>query len=455
MGYEVRTDATIIQKRERDRFKFLSMHAEKPWCGLKPHPDLPYVYQADVSPLSPSAVETTFSKLAQGTKKELKGIFHEVRDANRELLDQVQAVIIVLDGRAESSATQGYLGDMIEASRLVSSLQSDLRTIIATPHIDLFEGKNDGNVELLPIPKEIPGSQSFPWNNNLRRFLAKRLPGIPCLFPINAKNIVLAELNKDGSIKNTALMEKVKEATRPQAPDYGLPHTLWWKRGLHQLQALQILAVELGLPDAKKWAQFPEAYLWPSKASHEIAAEVQAKYGIADATTGKKKPVLLHTGVATNGRKEFAKYYPPFKWQAVLNELASDNLLISEYIMFAPVEDNQAKQCNELVIKLRHRGHEITAIPTKELKDSYGWNLGHFIALLERFSQSDGIIVGCDSMPAGHAAPAKGIPSVVLASIPYNPGFYCPATKANVVMPYFGDYTKSVQPKHVAAAVEE
>lgn len=56
-------------------------------------------------------------------------------------------------------------------------------------------------------------------------------------------------------------------------------------------------------------------------------------------------------------------------------------------------------------------------------------------------------------MPAGHAGPATGNPAVVLGSIVFNPGFFCPPEKALVVMPSRSAYTSGIKPERVVTAV--
>ncbi len=77
------------------------------------------------------------------------------------------------------------------------------------------------------------------------------------------------------------------------------------------------------------------------------------------------------------------------------------------------------------------------------------------INMLVVSSNHRGMIVGCDSMPAGHAGPATDNPSIVLGSQSYNSGFYCPPDKSLVVMPSKGAFTSSIEPSNVVWAIQE
>lgn len=421
-----------------------------PWYSLSLHSRDNFSYKGSVKPLDSDQLERVTRGLVQW-KTGGEPFSERVRRVNRINFGSSERVVIVLDGRYNGK-TEGYLGDMVEATRLVRPLRERVKeVIIATPHTDIFEGTPDSNVSILPIPDNIEGIPKPPWDIKLRQYLYDLIRETPCIFPLNANNLNYAILGPDGQIRNEDDFAMVRNVVRPGYEELDINPVHWWRRGIHQLQALQVMYYLLGGDEAKEWTQFPDAYLYPSPSASSVAKDVVDLYGCFATSTRACPPVYLHIGVATNGRKLLAKYYPEDKWIQVLKGLAENQHAPNSVTFLEPSDPLQSTATLRLASSAVENGLHVAKVPMSQLRSK--WTLGSFIAFLQELSRHEGMIVGCDSMPAGHAGPAVGNPSVVLGSPAYNPGFYCPQDKSIVVMPSEGYYTSGIRPEHVVTAI--
>lgn len=435
-------------------FSEVDQHIGKvPWYGLSVCPEAKFTYQAAVRPLNGSEIEYVINKRSVARWRGRDSFSQTMRLKNQEDFDGSDSLVIVLDGRINGKK-EGFLGDMVEATRLIRPFSQRLKeVIIATPHTDVFDGRPDQNVSVLPIPEDIGGVQKPPWDEKLRRFLYNQVGEIPCIFPINADNISYAIFGPNGEIKNESSFILARDAIRYGYQGLDIGPANWWKKGVHQLQALQIMYHLLGGEDAKDWQQFPDAYLYPSDTAVGVAKEAVNRYGCFSSSGRVCPPVYLHIGVATNGKKMEFKYYPEEKWAQVLKGLAENPAAPNSVTFLEPSDPDHAKTALSLAQTAVDNGLRVAKIPTSQLRSE--WTLGAFIAFLQELSRHKGMIVGCDSMPAGHAGPAIGNPAVVLGSPFYNPGFYCPPQRSLVVMPNPSEsiFTSGINPEHVVGAI--
>lgn len=404
--------------------------------------DIP-VYSSSVQPLSGLEINYALRSLAP-SQKMMENLL-ETRERNVALLHKHQTVCIVLDGRG------GWLGDMLEASRLVTALRAEKKhVIIATPNQDLFTGSTDEGISIIPMSPSLPVAEEGHWNRQTLKFLRDNVQDTPVLFPLNGALPVLTQINKKGEIDNIDTLELLKYATRPSGSEYDIIPNMWWKRGIHQLQALQIMAHMIGL-NASVWNEFPNAYLHPNRQALSVAEETMQRY-VTPQIDGNRIPVLIHMGVATNGQKLRAKFYPEGKWKQILDELQSSGNNNFDLFFAEPSDPQQAEQAYTLARYANGIGLAAHFIPMNSIKD---WSVGAFIAFLQQFSHHRGIVFGNDSMPAGHASPTTGNTSVVLGSPVYHPGFYCPGENGLVILPNSSDksFTTNIDPKHAAEAL--
>ncbi len=425
-----------------------------PWFSLKVYNVSSFTYRSDVRPLTADEVDQAGRALVspRSLVAEFTRNLHEI---NRRILASSDTVGIVLDGRQDGYA-QGYIGDMLEATRLVRAIRAEGKKVkILTPHGDLFQGTQDPDVEVVIIPGEVEASPVYPWNSQLLRFINSQVGETPCLFPLNAHMPVLIKIDSNGEIMNTEGADLVKRAVRPDAQRGHIMPKIWSKKGVHQLQALQTTAALTGFDNALNWTEFPEAYLYPTSDDRFIAQEVIGKYGCFGHYSGNADcpPIYLHPGVATNGYKMETKFYPEARWSEVINGLAGVPTVARSITFIEPSDTAQGEMTLRLAMQALDLGLQVSKVPMSQVKLNYDWTLGSFIAFLQELSEHHGIILGCDSMPAGHAGPAVGTPSVVLGSLCYDQGFYGP-TKGLVVMPRVGAYTKDVDPYDVVTAMQ-
>lgn len=438
-------------------FKGVDRHLGLPSFGLRVHSYDRLTYEANVRPLRRPDLS-----IIEDRRFSLAGLVHhgaEIQAANKAKLDSSDTVAVVLDGRV-SIYNQGFLGDLVEASRLVTALrQADKRVKIISSHTDIFDGSSDQGVSVAPIPADLPSGNEMPWQPRLLEYVGKVADGSPVMFPMNAKMPLLLSVNPDGEIADKTRIDELNRFLSQKETQVGIQPERWWRRGIHQLQALQIIADLTGIPGALEWDRFPDAYLHPNKRAQRSVDKVINIYNcFFKGASSDKVPLLVHPGVATNGRKIELKAFLESRWKKVLEEVKNEGLPIKSVNVLKPVDAQQGAMASRLATYAHELGFKTTALPEQKLRAKYGWSLGSFIAFLQELSHRQGIILGCDSMPAGHAGPAVDVPAVVLASPSYNPGFYCPPKDALVVMPKIVDdrgFTKDINPHHVVEAIRD
>lgn len=441
---------------ENPIFTGVDKHLSSPWFGLSIHSSQDLTYQADVRPINQEYLQRIADK--SGSLGGLKTNRDAIRGANLSLWRSSDVITVVLDATT-GTYKQGYLGDMIEATRIVNAIRAqDKKVRIVASHTDIFEGSQDPNIKLVPIPTDIPPATERPWQPRLLRFLGQVTEGDPVVFPLNAFMPILANIDKAGVITNTDMFSELNRVLGQGGHQFGIEPERWWKRGVHQLQALQIVSDLIGIEDVYQWKKFPDAYLYPNSSAKKTARRIVNLYKCFYSPTDHEGvSLLIHPGVATNGRKVELKFYPESRWKKVIDRIPAENLPFRNLTVMKPSEPAQAAIASRLAKHAREVGIKTTEILEAELKKKYGWTLGSFIAFLQELSSRRGLILGCDSMPAGHAAPAVGLHSVVLGSPSYNPGFYGPHENALIVMPNSSKGlagTKDINPEHVARALD-
>lgn len=443
-----------LETREYPVFEGIDKHLDSPWYGLSIHDQKTLTYRTDVKPLSyPDFEEIATKRYSLGS---LLNHRSEIRRHNGKLLDESDVVSVVLDGRV-NDRNQGYLGDMIEASRLVNALRQAGKNVqVIASHTDIFEGTTDKGIMVVPIPSDIPAATEHPYQPRLLRYIGQFSSGSAVLFPTNANLPILLSINSEGKILNEGMLSKFNNFLSASRNQFGVEPDRWWKRGAHQLQALQIVADLIGLEGVYDWKEFPKAFLEPDQHAKLVAQKARNFYKCTTDTHSEGVSLLLHPGVATNGRKVELKLYPESRWKKVIDSLVGEDLPIRSLTIVKPIDLMQAGMASRLVEHADVLGIRVRELPERELKEKFGWTLGSFISFLQDFSTRNSIILGCDSMPAGHAGPAIGLDSIVLGSPAYNPGFYGPE-RGLVVMPR--SYrelvgTKQINPKHITAAIK-
>ncbi len=428
----------------------IEKHLSIPWYALSKYEG--EIYKARAKPLRLEELDKVLKDMA-GKDPDRLVWAQLLQETNLSILNSTSTVGIVLDGRAKD-APEGFLGDMIEATRLVNIIrQNGKRVKIVTPHEDLFQGQTDPMVDIIPIPENVQASPAYPWRQELLSYLHEAIGDTPCLFPMNATTPAFIQLRAGGTIQNTDSLQLVREAFRPQSKR-PLEPSFWGRFGIHQLQAFQVNAHLLGIEEASQWQEFPQAFLHPTKQAQEVAREVIGIYGCFNSAREDCPPVYLQPGVATNGSKLTTKFYPEDKWQEVITQLAVAPHTAGILTFLEPTDEKQASMTLRLATTAVEAGLRVAKVPMTSVKQRFGWTLGSFVAFLSELSRHNGLIVGCDSMPAGHAGPATNNSVVVLGSYCYDQGFYCPPKRALVVMPSTDAYTSYIEPKEVIAAVQ-
>lgn len=430
----------------------IQKYVNLPWYALKPYDR--DILSAKPKPLTGSQIDELLDKLT-GDNPEKRQQAQKLRDENAELLKSTRSVAIILDGSSRNS-TEGYLGDMIEATRLINPLRAaGKKVVIISPHSDLFQGTTDSSVSLLPLPEEARSSHIAPWSRELLNYLHNSIGDMPCIFPMNATMPALIQTDKEGTIRNNDTLTLVKNTFGLFEQKIGILPVRWGRAGIHQLQAFQTVAFLLGIDAARKWQKFPSAFLYPAKSAKETAAEVTRIYGCFDKSTYGENcpPLYLHPGVAPNGSKLRTKFYPEDKWIDFIHELTAEHGLANSLTFLEPSDPEQGAMTLRLVTEAVEAGFRVAKVPMSQVKQRYEWTLGSFIAFLQELSNNRGVIVGCDSMPAGHAGPATGNPAIVLGNLCFDPGFYCPPEKSLVVLPSKGDFTSGIVPERIITAL--
>jgi hypothetical protein len=403
----------------------------KPWYGIQYSDPYNVIYSTNISPLNPDNwLEITqngqpLSGLRTGAKDIIK--------RNQAILDASKEVNVVLDGRV-NIFNQGYLGDLVEATRIIDPLLiSGKKVRIITSHGDIFSGSGSDSVEVRGIPSDIPPANQYPWDQRLLRFIGQNANLAPTIFPVNARVPIAFNIDRQGTIKNGEEIDYLNKLLNQSTKQIGIRHEKWSKRGVHQLQALQAFSYLLGM-DSLNWSQFPEAFFYPDDYSVKVADEVIGYYHCFYSRENKT-PLLLHPGVATDGRKIDLKGYPEEKWKDVITAISESQAPVDSLTMLKPVDQDQSQIAGRLIKHAEKNGFNVSEVPMEDILKNYGWSFGSFVSFLQELSMRRGIILGCDSMPAGHAGPATNIRAVVLGSPFFNPTFFGPAQNSLIVMP--------------------
>jgi hypothetical protein len=410
----------------------------RPWFGMNYESTKYATYNSDVRPLTAEdwAGITEKGQPLTGLGTHSKKIIRQ----NRAILAKSDTVTVVLDGRV-NIFSQGYLGDLVEATRIIDPLLENGKHVrIVTSHTDIFGGAESNKLEVKGISSDIPPANHYPWDQRLLRYIGQAAAGSPVIFPVNARVPLAFEIDKQGEIKNGDIISVFNRMMNQSDKQVGIRHEKWAKRGVHQLQALQGFSHLLGF-DSLGWDKFPEAFFYPDSYSVKVADEV-INYYHCFYSTNNDKPLLLHPGVATDGRKVALKGYPEEKWKAAITKISTSSAPVSSITMLKPVDQDQAMMATRLIKHAERVGFNVSEVPMEDINRKYGWSFGSFISFLQELSMRNGIILGCDSMPAGHAGPAAHLKAVVLGSPFFNPTFFGPAEKSLVVMPKH-DYSKS------------
>lgn len=406
------------------------------------------IFETQARPLTAEEIVTVKRKLVP---EDRAPALEAICQANHALFDSSKSIGIVLDGRSDFS-TQGWLGDMIEASRLIKSLVlAGKEVVVITSQPDLFDSMP--GVQTLGIPREIDSKALRPYNESLLKFSQGHADAF--IFPISAYLPVLLEIQADGTLGNQATVDAFKRTLDPTGKTHGISVERWGEQNIHQLQALQVFSEIVGIDNAKGWDAFPSAYIHPDSNSQFIATQVIQNCKEQSKTKPNEKafPLFIHMGVATDHGKIDTKFYPEQKWVEFLAALAHESVPISELFFFKPFSPEQQAATKRIVEIARDLQYQVTEIPISEIEAQYGWTLGAFASFLTYILEEKGVIVGVDSMPTGHLAPAMNIPSVVLGNKIFAPSFFCPPDNALVVMPTNQPFTATIEPERVAAAV--
>lgn len=412
-------------------FPGIDKNLNSSWFGIKYLAPDQVIYVANVLPLTPDQWNeiTQKGQPLSGLSKKESGL----RNRNRRLLDASDVVNVVLDGRI-NIFNQGYLGDLVEATRIIDPLlENGKRVRIITSHMDIFGGAESGDVEIKGIPSDIPPANQYPWDQRLLRYIGKIGNGDPTIFPVNARVPIAFHVDNQGNIKNGEEIDKLNSLLNQSHKQIGIRHEKWSKRGVHQLQALQAFGHLLGI-DTLSWTQFPDAFFYPDAYSVRVADQVISYYHCFYSGENNT-PLMLHPGVATDGRKIDLKGYPEDKWKEVITAISDSKAPVDSLTMLKPVDQDQSQIAERLIKHAEKIGFNVSEVPMEEILKNYGWSFGSFISFLQELSMRRGIILGCDSMPAGHAGPAANIKAVVLGSPYFNPTFFGPAQNSLIVMP--------------------
>lgn len=403
----------------------------RPWFGIRYQSIPNMTYAANIQPLNSEDWVTITEK---GTSLQgLSGSKKDFKDKNTAVLGTSDVVSVVLDGRTDIF-NQGYLGDVVEATRIIGPLQKAGKSVrVITSHTDIFEGAVGTKFEVVGLPADIPPANKYPWDPRLLRFVGRATQGDPVLFPVNARLPIAFDIDSTGTVRNHDQISALNSALNQSEQQLGIRHEKWAKKGVHQLQALQAFTDLIGV-DSFNWQQFPEAFLQPDTYSRTVANKViNAYHCFFNQENGS--PLFLHPGVATDGRKVTLKGYSEPKWKQAITEIAQSEIPLGSMTLLKPIDQEQGLMATRLAAHARKEGLQVSEVPMEEIIKNYGWSLGSFVAFLQDLAFRKGVIVGCDSMPAGHAGPAIGIKSLVLASPFFNPTFFAPPQDALIVMP--------------------
>lgn len=429
-----------------------------PWATMR-ESSLPSSFNMTVRPLTQNNIASVKNLLTGDNPSRLSRL-EALRQYNSDTLAQSDTVAIVLEGRSPStktpegstvSYTEGYLGDMVEASRMIHVLRNaGKKVVVFTSNPDLFAGTPDRSVSVIGIPADIEPTPFHPFGNlDLIEFMYGTISSqgigqadkVSYLTPLNGSTPVLYKIEKpngraqitDSSKKalSNSLLNAVKSRYGP------ITDSIWYKLGVHQLQALQVMSHLIGIGGAENWTEFPRPYVHP-----DISARTAAEYVVNHYDCfpdGFSAPILIHPGVASNNQKVAKKFLPEKSWETVIDKIAEHNGHIPPrpVLFFRPTDSFQAAMTDRLASYASLQGLRTIVLPIGEIETYHKWTLGAFAAFLEKLARKKGLIVGMDSMPAAHLAPGLGINAVVPFSYWYPPNFYGPGPEAQsiVIMP--------------------
>lgn len=440
--------ATIeLEQRKIKKYSTEFDRSQFPWLSLTKEPGSTSIYRSFVRTLTVGEIERV-KMLICAQEPQRRADLNGLEVENKEVLKESRNIGIVLDARARG-ANQGWLGDVIEASRMIPVLREEgKRVTVFTSHPDMFAGTLDQGVKVVAIPTLLEPALLHPWNTQILRFVCGQADAFA--FPLNAHMPVLVKIDSDGTIKNARTIEVLKKAIRQNSLWSGVNVTKWSRFAVHQLQALQVFADLLGVEGATQWKQFPNAYLFPDRYGQEVAQRT-LENEFSPSTTNDERVLFIHLGVATDDDKLNSKFYPLEKWEEVLKEVTKISRKIP-LVILRPNDRAQVALAEILSDIGRDQGLPIYEVPLSRGHQRFEWTLGAFIAYLQQTTKNSAMI-GVDSMPAGHLAPALNIPSVVLGNLTYPCEFFSPEQNSFLIMPLEGYCTSCVEPADVGHAI--
>ena len=437
-----------------------------PWYPLRPIDRQPGLFEAHPRLLGASEIDDVINSIVS---KDLRnGVFaNDLRERNQSMIDASGGNIsIVLDGRSgsiyEGSApTEGYLGDVVEGASVISAL-SDLgaNVTVFTPHIGTITSDESRGIHVEGLPIDMPHQPHYPWTTQTLKFIHDTNPDSAIFFPLNAALPNLISTNDRGEILNIRDLQEIRLAIFGKTGVFDadqerlrtiIKESVWSKRGLHQLQALQVSLHLLGFDLDAHVQTLPESYLRPSPQAQQHARALSQELFRDRTSSEDGVPLFVHIGVATGSHKVDSKYYPMKHWKEVMGQLSTEGLPISGTIFFIPSDKKQAQDTMEIAQIAQANGQRVAYMPEQALASRYGWSLGTFISFLQQLSAHEGVVLGCDSMPV-HAAAATGNRTVVIGNRAFNPAFYAPRA-ATMVLPSESLFTSSIEPSQVVRAV--
>jgi len=444
---------------------FAEVKGEYPWFPLKAIDPGNGIYSSQPRPLTPPELSQVFDDLV--TKNLRRGKFTtDIRDRNREMVDRAGGNIsVVLDGRAANIegtpyTTEGYLGDMVEASSAVTAL-SDLgaNVTVFTPHIGTITPDPGRNIQVVELPISTPHLPHFPWTPETLQFIHHANPDSALFFPLNGSLPTFIRTNARGEILNGEDVRNIrssifgKNGIVDADEKRGRPvmkHTVWSREGLHQLQALQANLHLLGF-DLNDQSDLPSSFLRPSRQAQQNATALSKEVFDGLSSSDGKVPLFIHVGVATGEKKVRMKYFPKDRWKKTIAQMGVEGLPINNCIFFIPSDKDQALDTMEIAQVAESCGQRVTYMPEHALASRHGWSLGTFVSFLQQLSTHRGIVLGCDSLPV-HASAATGNRTVVIGNRVFSPVFYAPRS-ATLALPTEGFDTSSVTPEQVIKAL--
>ncbi len=402
----------------------------------------------DVKPYNLSQILDVLGSFADKTGSH--DALDELIRSNQVVYDQAKTVTVYLNAKA-GFLPQGWIGDMIEAYRLIPPiLQQGKRVHLVTSHPELFEGVQNRKFTVSGVPENIHADYRYPWSSELLDFLSNKTDGNCVLFPMNA-HMPAVFVIRNGTVVNGLTVDLVRQIVHPwMKTSFGIFSRDWAKTS-HQLHALQIFAYMIGINSVSSWDRFPKPPIQPSH-----SAQLQAHNVIKEINLEKGQPVLfVHLGTASNSSKVRSKYYPIECWKQVFGELIPDLLKSNHKVLImTPLDFQQASDSLNLIAFLNSKGvSQAELFPNPEKFGYLPLSLHVLTSCIDELKDRS-TFLGIDSMPAGHLAPVFDIPTIVIGNFVYHPSFYCPPENAIVVLPEEGLETASdVNAHNVVRAV--